>query len=84
MVLVLKYTVSLIFILVKKTLKEELLSTISKFIDLQNDNLIKGGKFEDSGAVEHARKQNVVCRDGADYGYNVIATDGTSVKNRWS
>jgi ureidoacrylate peracid hydrolase len=29
-------------------------------IDLQNDNLIKGGKFEDSGAVEHARKQNVV------------------------
>jgi len=84
MVLVLKYTVSLIFILVKNTLKEVLLSTISKFIGLQNDNLIKGGKFEDSGAVEHARKQNVVCRDGADYGYNVIATDGTSVKNRWS
>ncbi|MCM3653455.1 cysteine hydrolase [Metabacillus litoralis] len=29
-------------------------------IDLQNDNLIKGGKFENSGAVEHAKKQNVV------------------------
>lgn len=29
-------------------------------IDLQNDNLIKGGKFENSGAVEHAQKQNVV------------------------
>jgi ureidoacrylate peracid hydrolase len=29
-------------------------------VDLQNDNLIKGGKFEDSGAVEHAKKQNVV------------------------
>jgi ureidoacrylate peracid hydrolase len=29
-------------------------------IDLQNDNLIKGGKFEDSGAVEHAKKQNVI------------------------
>lgn len=29
-------------------------------IDLQNDNLIKGGKFETSGAVEHAEKQNVV------------------------
>ncbi|SER93534.1 Nicotinamidase-related amidase [Gracilibacillus ureilyticus] len=29
-------------------------------VDLQNDNLTKGGKFEDSGAVEHAKKQNVV------------------------
>jgi ureidoacrylate peracid hydrolase len=29
-------------------------------VDLQNDNLIKGGKFENSGAVEHAEKQNVV------------------------
>lgn len=29
-------------------------------IDLQNDNLIKGGKFENSGAVEHAQKQNIV------------------------
>jgi len=29
-------------------------------IDLQNDNLTKGGKFENSGAVEHAKKQNVV------------------------
>lgn len=29
-------------------------------VDLQNDNLIKGGKFEGSGAVEHAEKQNVV------------------------
>ncbi|MFT8320062.1 MAG: cysteine hydrolase [Bacillus sp. (in: firmicutes)] len=29
-------------------------------VDLQNDNLMKGGKFEDSGAVEHAKKQNVV------------------------
>lgn len=29
-------------------------------VDLQNDNLIKGGKFEASGAVEHAEKQNVV------------------------
>ncbi|PKG23343.1 cysteine hydrolase [Niallia nealsonii] len=29
-------------------------------IDLQNDNLTIGGKFEKSGAVEHAKKQNVV------------------------
>lgn len=29
-------------------------------VDLQNDNLTKGGKFEGSGAVEHAIKQNVV------------------------
>jgi len=29
-------------------------------IDLQNDNLTKRGKFENSGAVEHAEKQNVV------------------------
>lgn len=29
-------------------------------VDLQNDNLAKGGKFEGSGAVEHAAKQNVV------------------------
>lgn len=29
-------------------------------VDLQNDNLSKGGKFETSGAVEHAEKQNVV------------------------
>ncbi|MEK4274564.1 cysteine hydrolase [Paenibacillus sp. FSL R7-0026] len=29
-------------------------------IDLQNDNLSVGGKFEGSGAVEHAKKQNVV------------------------
>lgn len=29
-------------------------------IDLQNDNLSPGGKFESSGAVEHAIKQNVV------------------------
>ena len=29
-------------------------------VDLQNDNLTKGGKFESSGAVEHAQEQNVV------------------------
>ena len=29
-------------------------------VDLQNDNLTTGGKFEDSGAVEHAKEQNVV------------------------
>ncbi len=29
-------------------------------VDLQNDNLVKGGKFEASGAVEHAEKQNVI------------------------
>ncbi|URZ17801.1 cysteine hydrolase [Clostridium felsineum] len=29
-------------------------------IDLQNDNISKGGKFENSGAVEHAKQQNVV------------------------
>jgi len=29
-------------------------------VDLQNDNLTKGGKFENSGAVEHAKEQNVV------------------------
>jgi ureidoacrylate peracid hydrolase len=29
-------------------------------IDVQNDNMTIGGKFETSGAVEHAKKQNVV------------------------
>lgn len=29
-------------------------------VDLQNDNLSVGGKFENSGAVEHAKSQNVV------------------------
>lgn len=29
-------------------------------IDVQNDNMTIGGKFEKSGAVEHAKKQNVV------------------------
>lgn len=29
-------------------------------VDVQNDNLSVGGKFESSGAVEHAKKQNVV------------------------
>jgi ureidoacrylate peracid hydrolase len=29
-------------------------------IDVQNDNMTIGGKFEKSGAVEHANKQNVV------------------------
>jgi ureidoacrylate peracid hydrolase len=29
-------------------------------IDVQNDNLTAGGKFDQSGAVEHAVKQNIV------------------------
>jgi ureidoacrylate peracid hydrolase len=29
-------------------------------IDVQNDNMTIGGKFEKSGAVEHAKKQNVI------------------------
>ena len=29
-------------------------------IDMQNDNISKGGKSENSGAVEHAEKQNVI------------------------
>lgn len=29
-------------------------------IDLQNDNMSVGGKFEQSGAVEHAKKQNII------------------------
>ncbi|MGG6313085.1 cysteine hydrolase [Paenibacillus macerans] len=41
-------------------MKFDIHKTALLIIDLQNDNLIKGGKFETSGAVEHAEKQNVV------------------------
>ncbi|WP_017815147.1 cysteine hydrolase family protein [Paenibacillus shenyangensis] len=41
-------------------MKFENTKTALLIVDLQNDNLVKGGKFEGSGAVEHAEKQNVV------------------------
>lgn len=41
-------------------MKFDTTKTALLIVDLQNDNLVKGGKFENSGAVEHAEKQNVV------------------------
>lgn len=41
-------------------MKFEETKTALLIVDLQNDNLAKGGKFESSGAVEHAQEQNVV------------------------
>jgi len=41
-------------------MKFENAKTALLIVDLQNDNLVKGGKFEGSGAVEHAEKQNVI------------------------
>ncbi|WP_413375781.1 cysteine hydrolase [Alkalihalobacillus sp. 1P02AB] len=41
-------------------MKFDVNKTALLIVDLQNDNLSKGGKFENSGAVEHAEKQNVV------------------------
>ncbi|RCW63156.1 cysteine hydrolase [Saliterribacillus persicus] len=41
-------------------MKFDVNKTALLIVDLQNDNLSKGGKFEKSGAVEHAKKQNVV------------------------
>ena len=41
-------------------MKFDVNKTALLIVDLQNDNLSKGGKFENSGAVEHAQEQNVV------------------------
>lgn len=41
-------------------MKFDTTKTALLIVDLQNDNLTAGGKFEQSGAVEHAEKQNVV------------------------
>ncbi|MGJ9385469.1 cysteine hydrolase [Salipaludibacillus sp. CF4.18] len=41
-------------------MKFDVNKTALLIVDLQNDNISKGGKFEESGAVEHAKKQNVV------------------------
>lgn len=35
-------------------------NTALLIIDMQNDNMSIGGKSEKSGAVEHAKKQNIV------------------------
>lgn len=35
-------------------------NTALLIIDMQNDNMSVGGKSEDTGAVEHAKKQNIV------------------------
>jgi ureidoacrylate peracid hydrolase len=41
-------------------MKFDINKTALLIIDVQNDNMTIGGKFENSGAVEHAKKQNVV------------------------
>lgn len=41
-------------------MKFDTTKTALLIIDVQNDNMSIGGKFENSGAVEHANKQNVV------------------------